>query len=96
VTVSLKYAKKEIEFSIKDTGVGIPEDQQKRVFTKFFRGTNVMRLETEGSGLGLYISKNIIEAHDGKIWFESKEGKGATFYFSLPVEKQLEEFLKEF
>ncbi len=95
VTISLKPGKKEIEFSIKDTGVGIPKDQQGRVFTKFFRGTNVMRMETEGSGLGLFIAKNIIEAHGGKIWFESKEGKGTTFYFTLPVKEKFGEFLTE-
>ena len=96
VTISLKSGKKEIEFSVQDTGVGIPKDQQERVLTKFFRGANVLRMETEGSGLGLFITKNIIEAHGGKIWFESEEGKGTTFYFTLPVEKEFEEFLKEF
>lgn len=85
ITVSLKLNKKEIEFSAKDTGVGIPKDQQIRVFTKFFRGANVIRLETEGSGLGLFIAKNIIEAHGGRIWFKSEEGKGSTFFFTLPV-----------
>ena len=85
VTVSLKRVKKEIEVSIKDTGVGIPKDQQERVFTKFFRAANVMRMQTDGSGLGLFITKNIIEAHGGKIWFESEENKGSTFHFSLPT-----------
>jgi PAS domain S-box-containing protein len=87
VTVALKCDKKEIELSVKDSGVGIPKDQQDRIFTKFFRGANVIRMETEGSGLGLFITKNIIEAHGGKIWFESKEEKGSTFYFTLPVKK---------
>jgi len=87
VSISLKYVKKEIEFSIKDTGIGIPRDQQKRVFTKFFRGKNAIRIETEGTGLGLFITKNIIEAHGGKIWFRSKEGKGTIFYFTLPVKE---------
>lgn len=84
VIVSLKHNEKEIEFSIKDTGVGISKDQSKRIFTKFFRGTNALRMETEGSGLGLFIAKNIIEAHKGKIWFESEKDKGATFTFTLP------------
>ena len=96
VTVSLKYAKKEIEFSVQDSGIGIPEDQKERVFTKFFRGANVLRLETEGSGLGLFITKNVIEAHGGEIWFESEEDKGTTFYFTIPVKEEFAEFLKEF
>lgn len=89
VTVSLKGGKKEIEFSVRDTGVGIPEEQQKRVFTKFFRATNALRMETDGTGLGLFITKNIIEAHGGKIWFESKENKGTTFYFTLPIKQSI-------
>jgi len=84
VTISLKGDKNKVEFRISDTGIGIPKDQQKRVFTKFFRGANAVKIETGGTGLGLYITKNIIEAHDGKISFKSEEGKGSTFYFSLP------------
>jgi len=89
VTVSLKCDKEKIEFSIKDTGVGIPKNQQKRIFTKFFRAANVMRMETEGAGLGVFITKNIIEAHKGKIWFESEFGKGTTFYFTIPIKKKV-------
>ncbi len=85
VTVAVEYDKKEIVVSVKDSGVGIPKNQQERVFSKFFRAANVLKRETEGSGLGLFITKNIIEAHEGKIWFESEEGKGTTFYFSLPT-----------
>ena len=88
VTVSLKCDKEKIEFSVKDTGVGIPKNQQKRIFTKFFRAANVMRMETEGAGLGVFITKNIIEAHKGKIWFESEPGKGTTFYFTIPIKKK--------
>jgi len=95
VTVSVGYAKKELEVIVKDSGVGIPADQQKRIFTKFFRAANVMRMDTEGSGLGLFIAKNIIEAHGGRIWFESEEGKGTTFSFALPVKEEFGEFLKE-
>ena len=73
-------------FSVKDNGVGIPESQQKRVFEKFFRGDNVVKHQTEGTGLGLYIAKNIIEQSGGKIWFKSREDEGTTFFFSLPLE----------
>ncbi len=93
VSISLMVKKKEIEFKIKDTGIGISEEQRKRLFTKFFRGVNAVKMETEGSGLGLFIAKNIIEAHKGNLWVESTEGKGSTFYFTLPadvVEKEVE------
>jgi len=96
VTVSLICGKKEIEISVKDNGVGIPKDQQQRVFTKFFRGANVMRMETEGTGLGLFTTKNIIEAHGGRIWFKSKEGEGTIFHFTLPIKEEFAEFLKKF
>ncbi len=76
--------KTKIIFSIKDTGLGIPAAQQPRMFEKFFRADNVQTKETEGTGLGLYIAKAIVEGHGGEIWFESQENVGTTFYFSLP------------
>jgi signal transduction histidine kinase len=75
-------------FSIKDNGVGIPLEQHGRVFDKFFRSDNVVKYQTEGTGLGLYISKNIIEQLKGKIWFDSVEGLGSIFSFSVPVNKK--------
>ena len=98
IIISLDCDKKEIKFSVKDNGMGISKKQEKRIFTKFFRGVNAVKMETEGSGLGLFIAKNIIEAHKGKIWFESEQGKGSTFSFSLPFKKgkELEEFIKGF
>lgn len=71
--------------SIKDNGIGIPKYQQKRVFSKFFRGDNAITAQTDGTGLGLYIAKAIVEAHGGEMWFESEKDKGTTFYFSLPI-----------
>lgn len=99
IKVSLKYLKKEkqILFSVKDTGIGIPRGQQDRVFTRFFRAANAIRAETEGTGLGLFISKNIIKAHEGRIWFESNKDKGTTFFLTLPVkEKEFEKFIEGF
>jgi PAS domain S-box-containing protein len=87
IDISISGDDKNIIFKIKDTGVGIPDDQHDRIFTKFFRGDNVIRMETEGSGLGLYTTRNIIDAHKGKIWFDSKEGKGTTFTFTIPIPK---------
>jgi len=90
VIVSLENNGKEVTISVKDSGVGIPEKQKERVFSKFFRGANVIKMETDGSGLGLFITKNIIESHGGRIWFESNKGKGTTFSFSLPIKKVAE------
>jgi len=72
-------------FSIRDTGIGIPRAERERVFTKFFRGRKAMKMYTEGTGLNLFVVKNIIEKHNGKVWFGSKEGQGSTFYFKLPI-----------
>ncbi len=87
--VSEIMAKKEYKnfalFSIKDQGVGIPKYQQKRVFQKFYRGDNVIKMQTEGSGLGLYICKAIVESLGGSIWFESNPDKGTAFYFTVPI-----------
>lgn len=71
--------------SIKDTGIGISPQDQSRIFSRFFRGTNALKAETDGTGLGLFIAKSIVEKHGGKIWFESTEGVGSTFYFTIPL-----------
>lgn len=86
VEIEIKKKNNEfIEFSIKDNGVGIPKHQQDQVFQKFFRADNVLKYKTAGTGLGLFISKAIIESCKGKIWFKSKESVGTTFYFTLPI-----------
>jgi len=85
VTVILKTNKREVIFAIQDNGVGISKINQSRIFEKFFRADNVIKMETEGSGLGLYISKMIVEISGGRLWFESTEGQGSVFYFSLPL-----------
>ena len=75
--------------SVRDTGIGIPADQQEKIFEKFFRARNALKYKTEGIGLGLYIVKNIIKRHGGEIWFDSIENRGTTFYFTLPLKKEL-------
>lgn len=71
-------------FSVADTGIGIPEAEKPRIFTRFYRASNAQRKETDGSGLGLFIAKRILQTCQGDIWFESKEGSGTTFHVRLP------------
>lgn len=88
INILTDYLSPQNEFMVRvqDTGIGIPENQKVRIFSRFFRGSNALKTETEGTGLGLFIAKNIIEAHNGKIWFDSEEGKGTTFYFTIPAD----------
>lgn len=84
VSVSFEKTKTEVVTAVTDTGVGIPADAIEKLFTKFYRVGQAPTVESEGTGLGLYISKSLVELHQGKIWVESEVGKGSTFYFSLP------------
>ncbi len=77
----------ELKITVIDTGVGVPQGQKEKMFEKFFRAENVQLMDTEGSGLGLFISKNIVEAHGGEIGFESEENKGSLFFFTIPTIK---------
>jgi signal transduction histidine kinase len=81
--------KNELIISIHDQGIGIKKQDQLKIFNKFFRAPNAIKKEDIGSGLGLFITKNIIEKHDGKIWFESSQKSGTTFFVKLPFSKSL-------
>lgn len=89
ITIKIEIVGPRVRVSIKDTGIGIPAGQKERLFVKFFRGTNAVRLETEGSGLGLFIVKNILLRHGGTIEVESEENIGSTFFFTLPLEERM-------
>ena len=85
ITVIISKKGNDIISQITDTGWGIPKNEQGKIFQKFYRGSNVVKKVFEGTGLGLYLVKSIIEASRGKIWFKSQKNKGTTFWFSLPA-----------
>jgi signal transduction histidine kinase len=93
VTISLDEIQsgngKFVRVQVSDTGAGIPEEDLTQIFEKFHRGKNAIRMEPNGSGLGLYITRNIIKRHGGEIGVESSLGRGTTFWFTLPLDKSL-------
>lgn len=93
VNVYLTKKDEDIIVAIKDNGVGIPKKEQEQIFIKFFRGEKALKIDTEGKGLSLYIAKNIIEENGGTIWFESREGFGSTFFFSLPIKERFSQYV---
>jgi signal transduction histidine kinase len=89
MTVDLSKEKDFFICKITDSGIGIPEDQKDRLFEKFFRAKNAVDAHAYGTGLGLFITRKIVQAHPGgKIWFDSVVNKGTTFYIKLPIAKQ--------
>lgn len=86
IRVSIKKREKNLAIEVADNGYGIPQYQQSRVFTKLFRADNIKEKDSEGTGLGLYIVKSIIDQAGGTIRFESVENKGTTFYVTIPLE----------
>lgn len=87
VTVSIGYTEDghRAKISVEDTGVGIDAEEIKKLFQKFYRGSNVIQIEPNGSGLGLFITRNIIRQHGGDIGVESNIGRGSTFWFTIPL-----------
>jgi len=84
ILVKIDYQKNDVVVSVKDFGIGIKKDEQDKVFDRLYQISDPEEKTYPGLGLGLFISKEIIDRHHGKIWVESVKGKGSTFYFSLP------------
>lgn len=87
IEIGMQTFKSTVRVYVKDDGYGIPLKDQKKIFKLFVQGSDGQSSESGGLGLGLYISKKIIEKHGGNIWVKSSPGKGSTFYFSLPLPK---------
>ncbi|MBI2097673.1 MAG: HAMP domain-containing histidine kinase [Candidatus Vogelbacteria bacterium] len=90
VTINLSDAKinsarSRVEVVVVDTGIGVSAAEKDKIFHRFFRGANAIQREPDGTGLGLFIARDIIEKHGGEIWFESREGEGTNFHFTLPI-----------
>lgn len=88
VEVTLGVEQKMVHLMVRDTGVGIPPEEQGKIFSKLYRASNAQQMEANGTGLGLYMSKSLIEAMGGTIGFTTELGKGTTFTVTLPVELQ--------
>ena len=85
IKIELAVDGDEVVLTVKDTGIGVPVSEQAGLFTKFYRASNAKKQRPDGTGVGLYLAKKIITAHDGKIVFSTIEGKGSTFGFRLPI-----------
>lgn len=91
--VKIAVAKKDdwFLFTVRDTGIGIPEEEQKKIFDKFYRGTNARYVKTDGTGLRFYIAYEAVKLLDGEIRFESTLNSGTAFFVELPIEAKPKE-----
>lgn len=95
VKVSLRQSSGSVELRVVDTGIGVPKDAQAKLFTKFYRAGNAQSVRPDGTGLGLFLAKKVVEDQGGRIIFESKEGGGSTFGFSIPIKKETPNALRK-
>jgi PAS domain S-box-containing protein len=84
ILVSLHLDDDQFVTAVEDTGYGIPRDDHQKIFSRFFRGSNILQHDLEGTGMGLYLVRSLCDLSGCKIWFDSHEGKGTTFWFSVP------------
>ncbi len=87
IKICLERTKNEVSFTVTDNGIGVPQSDQHRLFTKFFRASNARNARPDGTGLGLFMAQKIISAQGGKVIFKSAENKGSTFGFRFPLHK---------
>lgn len=87
IVIRLKVEAGAAVLTVKDSGMGVPRSEQKHLFTKFFRAENARKQRPDGTGIGLFLAKKVVDAHGGALVFESLPGKGSTFGFSLPIKK---------
>jgi PAS domain S-box-containing protein len=85
ITVSIEHGPRSVRWSVRDTGIGVPEAARAQLFSRFYRAPNAQSVETEGTGLGLYMVKQIVARMDGRVWCESQEGAGSTFVIEWPA-----------
>jgi len=89
IFIALKEKNNVVEVSIKDVGVGISKEGKDKIFEKFYRDIEAEKKEISGTGIGLFTAKQIVDKHNGKIWFESNEDDGTTFFFTIPNFKDI-------
>ena len=87
IKVDLSTSGNEVIFTVKDTGIGVPRAEQSQLFNKFYRASNARKQRPDGTGVGLFLAKKVIDSHGGEVVFESKEGEGSTFGFKLPIDE---------
>lgn len=87
ITASLSKTKESVEFTVTDTGIGVPKAEQHHLFMKFYRAGNARKARPDGTGLGLFMAKKVVVAQGGAIVFKTTEGKGSTFGFNFPLDK---------